>query len=271
MKFLKIDNLTITDAWTETTLVKDVSLELEKGETLGIIGESGSGKSLTCKAIAGLNPKHLRTSGEIIFNGINMNHQSEKALRQLRGRAIAMIMQQGSRAFDPSTTVGKQMIEVMRTHTQLTQSEVKETLITYMSYMALKQPEKILHTYPHELSGGMLQRLMIVLALALKPQLIIADEPTTALDTITQYEVLEAFAKIKQQFDCSIIFISHDLTVIQNIADKVAVMKKGAIVEMGPKEVILKQPTHQYTKYLLTAKKKINDHFKQVLRGASYD
>ena len=267
MTLLSVENLQITDGWTHTTLVEEVNFKVARGETLGMIGESGSGKSITCKALLGLNPERFRVSGDIYFENENLMHLSQKELRSQRGKHIAMVMQHGARAFDPSAKVGKQMMETMRAHTTLTKTEVKQTLIEYMTYINLKQPEIILDAYPHMLSGGMLQRLMIALALALKPKLIIADEPTTALDTITQYDVLEAFQDIKRHFDCAMIFISHDLTVINQLAERVIVMKEGHLVESGSTEDVLHHPRHAYTKYLLSTKKKVSDHFQRVMRG----
>lgn len=267
MTLLSVENLRIMDVWTHTTLVEEVNFKVTQGETLGMIGESGSGKSITCKALLGLNPERFRVSGDIYFENENLMHLSQKDLRSQRGKHIAMVMQHGARAFDPSAKVGKQMMETMRAHTTLTKTEVKQTLVKYMTYINLKQPEIILDAYPHMLSGGMLQRLMIALALALKPKLIIADEPTTALDTITQYDVLEAFQDIKRHFDCAMIFISHDLTVINQLADRVIVMKEGRLVESGPTEDVLHHPRHAYTKYLLSTKKKVSDHFQRVMRG----
>ena len=267
MTLLSVENLRIMDVWTHTTLVEEVNFKVTQGETLGMIGESGSGKSITCKALLGLNPERFRVSGDIYFENENLMHLSQKDLRSQRGKHIAMVMQHGARAFDPSAKVGKQMMETMRAHTTLTKTEVKQTLVKYMTYINLKQPEIILDAYPHMLSGGMLQRLMIALALALKPRLIIADEPTTALDTITQYDVLEAFQDIKRHFDCAMIFISHDLTVINQLADRVIVMKEGRLVESGPTEDVLHHPRHAYTKYLLSTKKKVSDHFQRVMRG----
>lgn len=271
MTLLTVKHLTITDTWTDQPLVSDVNFTLTKGETLGVIGESGSGKSITCKSIIGLNPERLGVTGEIIFDGTSMLSLSESQRKKYRGKDIAMVMQQGSRAFDPSTTVGKQMFETMKVHTSMSTQEIEKTLIEYMDYLSLKDPKRILKSYPYMLSGGMLQRLMIALALALKPKLIIADEPTTALDTITQYDVLEAFIDIKKHFDCAMIFISHDLTVINKIADRVVVMKNGQLIEHGTRESVLHHPEHVYTKYLLSTKKKINDHFKHVMRGDVHD
>ncbi|PHK50135.1 staphylopine uptake ABC transporter ATP-binding protein CntD [Staphylococcus edaphicus] len=267
MSLLTIKQLYITDSHTNQPLVSDINFQIKKGETLGIIGESGSGKTITCRAITGLNDSRLKVEGHIYFDGIDLLKVSEQSLREQRGGEIAMIMQQGSRAFDPSTKVRKQMFETMRAHTKLSLKEIEAVLLKYMDFMNLKQPKKIMQSYPFMLSGGMLQRLMIVLALALKPKLIIADEPTTALDTITQYEVLEAFRNIKKEFDCAMIFISHDLAVINQVADSVLVMKAGQCIETGLKETVLYQPEHTYTKYLISTKQKINQHFKKTMRG----
>lgn len=271
MTLLTVQQLTIRDEWTDTTLVDDINFQVKRGETLGIIGESGSGKSITCKALVGLNPSRLKVTGKVHFDGHNLLALSERQLRQYRGQAIAMVMQQGARAFDPSTKVGKQMIETMQVHTSLSTPEIEQILIDYMIYMNLTDPQNILASYPYMLSGGMLQRLMIALALALKPKLIIADEPTTALDTINQFDVLEAFEDIKQHFDCAMVFISHDLTVIHKVADRVIVMKEGQLVEEGTTEAVLHHPHHRYTQYLLSTKQKVNDHFQRVMRGDSHD
>lgn len=270
MTLLKVNNLTIIDSWTGNVLVDDINFQVEHGETLGLIGESGSGKSITCKSLIGLNPNRLKVTGDICFEGQQLLNLSEQQLRQYRGKDIAMVMQQGARAFDPSSRVGKQMMETMQAHTSLSTQEIEEMLIKYMTYMNLKDPKTILSSYPYMLSGGMLQRLMIALALALKPKLIIADEPTTALDTINQFDVLEAFEDIKQHFDCAMIFISHDLTVIHKVVDNVLVMKEGQLVEDGTKEAVLHDPQHEYTQYLLSTKQKVNDHFQCVMRGDSH-
>lgn len=270
MSLLTVQQLNITDIQTHQQLVYDIHFQLEKGETLGIIGESGSGKTITCRALMGLNDSRLHVEGNIDFEGIDLLQLPSQSLRRYRGSNMAMIMQQGSRAFDPSSKVGKQMFETMIMHTDLSKKGIETILIKYMKFMKLKDPKQILQSYPHMLSGGMLQRLMIVLALALKPKLIIADEPTTALDTITQYDVLEAFSDIKKQIDCAIIFISHDIAVINKVADKVMVMKAGVCVESGSKEAVLFRPQHDYTKYLLSTKQKINHHFKKMMRGETH-
>lgn len=269
MTLLTVQHLFIKDSWTNQTIVNDVNFTVDKGEVIGIIGESGSGKSVTCKALVGLNPKRLNVEGTVTFNNVQMLTLSEMQLKKHRGKDIAMVMQQGSRAFDPSSTVGKQLVETMKVHTQLSIQEIEATLTEYMHYMGLNNPIQILKSYPYMLSGGMLQRMMIALAFALKPKLIIADEPTTALDTITQYDVLQAFKDIKQHFDCAMIFISHDLTVINHIADRVVVMRKGQLIEEGTREAVLYQPQQAYTQYLLSTRKKVNDYFKYVLRGDS--
>ena len=267
MTRLNVHHLNIIDSWTGQALVSDVNFNVNSGETLGIIGESGSGKSITCKAIVGLNDDRLKVQGQINFESVDMLKLHDKQLKQYRGKEIAMIMQQGSRAFDPSSPVGKQMMETMQAHTSLGRQQVIDILVERMLYMKLQNPKQVLSMYPHMLSGGMLQRLMIALALALQPKLIIADEPTTALDTITQYEVLEAFNDMKQQMGCAMIFISHDLAVVNHVADHVAVMRAGRLVEQGTREAVLYHPQHAYTSYLLATKKKISDHFQRVMRG----
>ena len=267
MTRLNVHHLNIIDSWTGQALVSDVNFNVNSGETLGIIGESGSGKSITCKAIVGLNDDRLKVQGQINFESVDMLKLHDKQLKQYRGKEIAMIMQQGSRAFDPSSPVGQQMMETMQAHTSLGRQQVIDILVERMLYMKLQNPKQVLSMYPHMLSGGMLQRLMIALALALQPKLIIADEPTTALDTITQYEVLEAFNDMKQQMGCAMIFISHDLTVVNHVADHVAVMRAGRLVEQGTREAVLYHPQHAYTSYLLATKKKISDHFQRVMRG----
>ena len=244
MTLLKVAHLRIKDTWSDETLVDNVNFTVQCGETLGIIGESGSGKSITCKALIGLNAQRLSVSGDIFLN-IKICYAIRISFNK----------------------VGKQMIETLRAHTTLSKQQIKQELIHYMTYMKLKDPRSLLKAYPYMLSGGMLQRMMIALALALKPKLIIADEPTTALDTITQYEVINSFKDIKQHFDCAMIFISHDLTVINKIADRVVVMKEGRVIEEGRTNMVLQQPRHHYTAYLLSTKKTIHDYFQLVLRG----
>lgn len=156
MTLLKVNNLTIIDSWTGNVLVDDINFQVEHGETLGLIGESGSGKSITCKSLIGLNPNRLKVTGDICFESQQLLNLSEQQLRQYRGKDIAMVMQQGARAFDPSSRVGKQMMETMQAHTSLSTQEIEEMLIKYMTYMNLKDPKTILSSYPYMLSGGML-------------------------------------------------------------------------------------------------------------------
>lgn len=264
---IQVENLKIVDTLTGKVLLHNSNFDICEGETLAIIGESGSGKSITCKALLGLNPPRLKTSGTVHFEGIDLLTLKENALRQYRGAQIAMIMQNGRRAFDPSTLIGDQLVKTIQTHTQLSRSECEAQIIQQFEYLSLHNAKRILKSYAFELSGGMLQRVMIALALVLKPKVIIADEPTTALDTITQYDVLQQFKMIKEDLNCTIIFISHDLSVVKQISDRIVVMKSGEIVEQNTAARIFDAPEQPYTQYLLQTRRKITEHFNKVMRG----
>ncbi|MBO1919735.1 ABC transporter ATP-binding protein [Staphylococcus xylosus] len=253
MTLLTVKHLFIKDSWTNQTIVNGLSFTVDKGEVLGIIGESGSGKSVTCKALVGLNPKRLSVEGKVTFNNVQMLTLSEMQLKKHRGKDIAMVMQQGSRAFDPSSTVGKQLIETMKVHTQLSIQEIEATLIEYMDY-GIKQSQTDIKVIPYMLSGN-ITAYDDCFSFGIKPKLIIADEPTTALDTITQYDVLQAFKDIKQHFDCAMIFISHDLTVINHIADRVVVMRNGQLIEEGAREGTIPTTTTLYSIFIIHTKK----------------
>ncbi|UEX90035.1 staphylopine uptake ABC transporter ATP-binding protein CntD [Staphylococcus ratti] len=261
---LDVQKLTLIDSNTNHVLVHHCSFQLEKGKILAIIGESGSGKSITCKALLGLNDHNIQMSGQARFNEVSLLEQSEAQLRHIRGNDIAMIMQQGGTAFNPSFTLGHQMRTILKHH-DIKDKKTQHTLIkSYFDMLGLHDFERIMRAYPHELSGGMLQRLMIVMALALKPELIIADEPTTALDVITQYEVLKEFQHIKETIGCAMIFISHDLAVVKHIADEVLVMKNGDVIEYGPVAEVLDRPKHAYTQYLVNARSQLTTYFQKV-------
>lgn len=261
---LDVQKLTLIDGNTNQVLVHHCSFTLEKGRILAIIGESGSGKSITCKALLGLNESNIHMSGKAHFNDISLLDQTEAQLRHIRGEEIAMIMQQGGTAFNPSFTLGYQMRTILKSHHITQKAEQQALLKKYFDMLGLHDFKRIMQAYPHELSGGMLQRLMIVMALALKPELIIADEPTTALDVITQYEVLKEFQHIKEAVGCAMIFISHDLAVVKHIADDVLVMKNGDVIEYGPVKEVLDHPKHAYTQYLVNARQKLTSYFEKV-------
>ena len=249
-------------------LIENISFELKEGECLGVLGESGSGKSLTCKSIMGLlDNKTFFTEGSAIYNEKNLLEAKGEELRKLRGKEIAMILQNPMTCFDPLYTIGYQITETFTEHTTLSIQEIKKKSIEILERMQLKNPEDILSKFPHQLSGGMLQRIMIGLALAMNPKFIIADEPTTAIDAITQFEIIKEFQKIKENSKVGIIFISHDLGVISEIADYVIVMNKGKIVSQGKKDEIFSQTNDEFTKMLIEKKLTVMNRYKEIIRG----
>jgi nickel transport system ATP-binding protein len=249
-------------------LIENISFELKEGECLGVLGESGSGKSLTCKSIMGLlDNKTFFTEGSAIYNGKNLLESKSEELRKLRGKEIAMILQNPMTCFDPLYTIGYQITETFAEHTTLSIQEIKKKSVEILERMQLKNPEDILSKFPHQLSGGMLQRIMIGLALAMNPKFIIADEPTTAIDAITQFEIIKEFQKIKENSKVGIIFISHDLGVISEIADYVIVMNKGKIVSQGKKDKIFSQTNDEFTKMLIEKKLAVMNRYKEIMRG----
>ena len=254
---LKVENISIflNKKKSKNCLVENISFELKEGECLGILGESGSGKSLTCKSIIGLlDNKIFSTEGKAIYNGKNLLEVKGEELRKLRGKEIAMILQNPMTCFDPLYTVGYQIAETLMEHTSFSIQEIKRKSIEILEKMQLKNPEEILLKFPHQLSGGMLQRIMIGLALAMNPKFIIADEPTTAIDTITQYEIMKEFQKIKREGKIGMIFISHDLGVISEISDYVIVMNKGKVISQGEKNKVFKDTKSEFTKMLIDKK-----------------
>ena len=249
-------------------LIENISFELKEGECLGVLGESGSGKSLTCKSIMGLlDNKTFFTEVSAIYNGKNLLESKSEELRKLRGKEIAMILQNPMTCFDPLYTIGYQITETFTEHTTLSIQEIKKKSIEILERMQLKNPEDILSKFPHQLSGGMLQRIMIGLALAMNPKFIIADEPTTAIDAITQFEIIKEFQKIKENSKVGIIFISHDLGVISEIADYVIVMNKGKIISQGKKDEIFSQTNDEFTKMLIEKKLTVMNRYKEIIRG----
>jgi len=264
---LEVKDLVITDSRSKKDIVKGISFSVEDNSCLAIVGESGSGKSMTCKTFMGLHKPWIKWSGDVFFEGVDIKTYSPKEMRTMCGKKLCMVMQNGMSAFDPSDKMKGHFRETLKVHYGYDKTKSDEEMIAAMEKVLLKEPEKILDKFPHQLSGGMLQRCMIALTLALKPQLIIADEPTTALDTITQYEVIQQFIELKQHMNNSMIFISHDLGVVRNIADNVIVMKTGEIVERGKTERVLYDPQHEYTKFLVNAKKGMNEAFNRIMSG----
>lgn len=236
--------------------VDDISFKLEKGKTLGIVGESGCGKSVTSLSVMRLipTPPGKIASGEIIFNGKNLLTLSEEEMRKIRGNDIAMIFQEPMTSLNPVFTIGNQISEAIELHQKgLSRQQVRTKTIEMLRLVGIPEAEKRVDEYPHQLSGGMRQRVMIAMALSCNPQLLIADEPTTALDVTIQAQILDLIRKLQREFNASMILITHDLGVVAETCDDVAVMYAGKIVEYGSVEDIFYRPKHQYTKGLLNS------------------
>lgn len=235
--------------------VRGVSFNLRKGETLAIVGESGSGKSVTTNAIMKLIPKGngIYANGSVMFEGKDLIKLSDKEMTSIRGKDIAMIFQDPMTSLNPTMKIGKQIEEVIIKHRGLSKAEAKEEAIKLLSDVDIAMPEKRYHMYPHEFSGGMRQRVVIAIALAGQPKVLIADEPTTALDVTIQAQILELLVKLQEKFGTSIIFITHDLGVVANVADRVIVMYSGKILEYGTADEIFYNPRHPYTWGLLSS------------------
>jgi oligopeptide/dipeptide ABC transporter ATP-binding protein len=237
--------------------VRDVSFSIAPGEVLGLVGESGSGKSITSLAIMRLLPPQARVSGEILFaeNGAarNLAALSDDSMRLLRGSRIAMIFQEPMTALNPVMRVGDQIAEAVRAHGTRSKSDAAQLAVQAMVDVAIPEPDRRARDYPHQLSGGMRQRVMIAMAIVNRPQLLIADEPTTALDVTIQAQILELLADLRRKFGLAMLFISHDLAVVSQVADRVVVMYAGSVVELGTKKQIFQAPAHPYTRGLLEA------------------
>ena len=248
--------------------VRGVNFELNVGETLAIVGESGSGKSVTSNALMKLipQPPGIYESGEILFNGRDLIPLSDKEMTKVRGNDIAMIFQDPMTSLNPTMKVGRQITEVILKHKKVTSSDAKNRAIELLTQVGIPMPEKRYNQYPHEFSGGMRQRVVIAIALAADPKLLIADEPTTALDVTIQAQILELMKEIQKKSNTSIIFITHDLGVVANIADRVAVMYAGQIVEYGTVNEIFYNPKHPYTWGLLGSMPDLDNKSDELLR-----
>lgn len=232
----------------------DISLGIKKGEIFGVVGESGCGKSILALSIAGLLPENVKVlSGSIIFDKTNLLNLNKSTLRKMLGNDISMVFQEPLTSLNPLMKVGKQVSECLKLHTDLTHSEIKIETLNILKQVGLSDPEKIINCYPHQLSGGMRQRVMIAIAISCKPKLIIADEPTTALDVTIQFQILKLLLDINKLYGCTIILISHDLGVITSICNRVAVMYAGNIVEEGDTKSVFSNPQHEYTKGLVAS------------------
>ncbi len=237
--------------------VRDLSFSIVSGEVLGLVGESGSGKSVTSLALMGLLPPQARASGQIFFTdgsgAPDLLQLPGEQMRHLRGRRIAMIFQEPMTALNPVMRVGDQIAEAVRAHAKVTKQEAWKRAVEAMEEVAIPDPAGRAHSYPHQLSGGMRQRVMIAMAIVNRPQLLIADEPTTALDVTIQAQILELLAQLRSKLGLAMLFVSHDLAVVAQVADRVAVMYAGSLVELGTKHDLFHSPAHPYTRGLLKA------------------
>ena len=253
---LEVRNLSVSfDTYAgKVQAVRDISFELKRGETLALVGESGCGKSVTCRSIMGLLAKNAKVEcGEILFENRDLLKLGNTAMRSIRGGRIAMIFQDPMTSLDPTMKIGKQIAEAVRLHKPVTRAAAKRRAIELLDLVGIEEPDKRYHQYPHEFSGGQRQRIVIAIALAADPQILIADEPTTALDVTMQAQILDLMKDIQKKTAASIIFITHDLGVVANVADRVAVMYAGRIIEIGQADEVFYDPRHPYTWGLLAS------------------
>ena len=249
---------------SSVTAVDDVSFDIKKGEIVGLVGESGCGKSVTSLSIMQLlkdTPGKI-TNGEVIFQGHNLLDASKKEMLDIRGDKMSMIFQEPMSSLNPSMRIDKQMIEGIRLHTPLTKAEARKKAADILSQVGIPDPQRVLKNYPHQLSGGMSQRVMIAMAMSCEPDLLIADEPTTALDVTIQAQILELMKKIQQDKGMSILLITHDLGVVAEMCSRVIVMYAGKIVEEAPVEILFANPTHPYTQGLIASVPKLGSGVK---------
>lgn len=268
---LELKNVVVNDPRSNEVIVHGSSFIVRKNTCLSIVGESGSGKSMTTKAILGLTNPWLKISGTAKYKGKNLIGLKQSELRKIRGKNICMIPQDAMTSFDPLYTIGYQMIETFVENLGISKKESKKLAIESLDKMLINNPEEVIKKYPHQLSGGMLQRCMIAIAIAMKPDIIIADEPTTALDSINQREVVEEFKRLRDVTGTSLIFISHDLGVVQSLADDILVMKNGECVEYGTAKKIFENPQHEYTKYLIDTRVSLTESFIKAMEKGDTD
>lgn len=261
--FLKINNLTV--CFGEKKVINSINFDVLPNQIVGIVGESGSGKSLTSLAIMGLLAKNATISGEIIFEGKDLLKASTLEKQQLRGKYISMIFQEPMSSLNPSATCGRQIAEVLFQHTKLSSSQIKTRVLQLLEQVKLSDVQRIYKSFPHQLSGGQKQRVMIAMAIACNPKLLIADEPTTALDASVQKEIIELLKNIQQETKMSILFISHDISLVRRIADNVLVMFRGEIVEKGDTRTIFHNPKELYTQALLAARPEKKNRLKRLI------
>ncbi|WP_239615502.1 ABC transporter ATP-binding protein [Cohnella mopanensis] len=267
-KLMEIDQLSIefANASGPIQVVSGISLELEPGQTLGIVGESGSGKSVTSLSVMGLLPRGLArvAEGDIRLHGQSLLDMSESQMQRVRGNQIATIFQEPMTALNPVFKIGRQIRESIRQHSKKSKKEAHKESIILLSEVGISAPEQIMEVYPHQLSGGMRQRVMIAMAMASNPEILIADEPTTALDVTIQAQILDLMRKLQKERGTAIILITHDLGVVAEICDRVCVMYAGQIVEQGDAKSLFKEPKHPYTVGLLNSMPRFSGEMKRL-------
>lgn len=251
-------NIEFHDHLIPETVVYDFDLELKAGEIVGLVGESGSGKSMSALAIAGLlSRRDMHKKGQILFDGLDLLTCERSKLRKIQGNEISMIFQEPMTSLNPVKRIGWQIEESLRIHTELNKEERYQKAIEMMKEVELPDPERLYRQYPHELSGGMRQRVMIAAAMICNPRILIADEPTTALDVTIQAQIVELLKRMNREKQTSILFISHDLSLVKQLCERVLVMKGGYIVETGPTQEVFAHPKEEYTQRLIAAIPKV--------------
>lgn len=249
-------------------VVNGIDFSLQKGKVLGIVGESGCGKSVTCFSLMRLLDQSFQvTDGRVDFQGKNLLEASEEEMKKLRGKEIALIMQNPMAAFNPVVTIGKHFIESLQTHLELNRKEAREMAIQCLAAMNLPHYQEMMDQYPFQLSGGMLQRVMIAIALSMNPAVLLADEPTTALDATVQYQILAEISRLQEKYQTAILLVSHDLTIIAQLADQVAVMYCGYLVEKAPVMELFDNPLHPYTQALMDSRPGLHKKRLQPIQG----
>jgi len=242
-------------------VLRGVNLKVHEGEILGLVGESGSGKTLTALSVTRLLPRSAGiTGGGILFDGRNLLASDEDDLRKVRGAEISYVFQDPATSLNPVFTIGEQLIESIRLHQKTKKEESFDIAVAALKDVGMPSPKDIMYAYPHQLSGGMKQRAMIAMAISCRPRLLIADEPTTALDVTIQAQILDLLVRLKEELQLTVILITHDLSIVAQIAEKTAVMQEGRVVEYGDTAIIYRKPSHPYTKKLIDCIPKMTGH-----------